>query len=57
LHHLDRRVLETKEDTMTLGRTLVRAIAAFANLHPVAREALTGWFEPEDADSDGEADR
>lgn len=30
---------------MTIGRTIVSAIAAFANLHPVARAALIEWFE------------
>ena len=30
---------------MTIGTRIVRAIAAFANLHPVARAALIEWFE------------
>lgn len=38
---------------MTIGRRIVRAIAAFANLHPVAREALIDWFESEE---EGEGD-
>ncbi len=33
---------------MTIGMRIVRAIAAFANLHPVARAALIEWFEETD---------
>lgn len=33
---------------MTIGRRIVAAIAAFANLHPVAREVLTDWFDEDE---------
>lgn len=33
---------------MAVGRRIVAFVVAFANLHPVAREALTEWFEEEE---------
>lgn len=38
---------------MTVSRRIAEIVAAFANLHPVAREALTEWFDADEESREG----